>query len=164
MSTQNLIALVEKVAELRCVSTDAGRFKESAVIALQAMPEYEHLERATETEKKAIGDVLKAEAELKDTALELYKETKEKKPIDKVEVKIFKRLEYDPTEALAWCRTNAPSLLVVNKKPFEKTAVEIGAPVKVSEEAKCTIGGDLSSYLPTQEKQKAKPKGEKDVE
>jgi len=44
-------------------------------------------------------------------------------------------------------RNNAPSLLTVNKKPFEKTAVEIGAPVEVKEEAKCTIGVDLSQYL-----------------
>lgn len=88
-----------------------------------------------------------AEDTLKSAVLEVYKETKERKPIDKVEVKIFKSLKYDALKALDWCRAFAPTLLMVNKKLFEKMAPDMGGPVEVKEEPKCYVAKDLSSYL-----------------
>lgn len=151
MNTQNLTALIQKVAELRNDLEDTKSLKNSAEIALEETSEYKRVQMITERASIISTGLGSVENELKFVTLAIYKETGEKKPIDKVEVKIFKRLEYDLAEVLAWCRSNAPSLLAVNKKPFEKTAVAIGAPVKVKEEAKCTIASDLSSYLTKEE-------------
>jgi len=151
MNTQNLIALIKKVAELRNDLKDTNEralsLKESAERILQKTPEYKRVQIITEKVSMIFTALGLAEAELRSATLAIYNETGEKKPIDKVEVKIFKWLEYDSAKVLKWCRVFAPSLMVVNKKSFEKTAVEIGAPVKVKEEAKCTIASDLSSYL-----------------
>lgn len=147
MSIQSLIVLTQKVAERRKNFQLMEDIRRLAIFNSEETAEHRTVLIATKNSGIANEDLVNAEAELKSATLAIYEETGEKKPIDKVEVKIFKRLEYDPAEVLKWCRDNAPSLLVVNKKPFEKTAVEIGAPVNVKEEAKCTIGSNLSSYL-----------------
>lgn len=149
MNNQDLIPLVKKVAELREIAHQKADKKTLASQELEKTFEYETLQRAIEDFGDTVCDLENAEKELKSASLAVYEKTGEKKPIDKVEIKIFKQLGYDPAEVLAWCRDNAPSLLIVNKKPFEKTAVEIGAPVEVIEKPKCTIGTDLSSYLNT---------------
>ena len=154
MDKQNLIPLVEKVAELRKTAHQKADKKTIASQALEGTFEYETLQRTIEDFGDTVCDLENAEKELKSAALAIYDETQEKKLVDKVEIKIYKRLKYDLAKVLAWCRNNAPSLLIVNKKPFEKTAVAIGAPVEVTEEAKCTIGTDLSAYLKQKEEVK----------
>ena len=150
MNKQDLIPLVEKVAKSRRSLEEWKLSQSSAKEELEKTPQNKQLQEMSAIVGQVFEDLTHAEEELKLAALALYEETKEKKPVDKVEIKIFKRLKYEVPKVLAWCRDNAASLLIVNKKPFEKTAVEIGAPVEVTEEAKCTIGTDLSCYL-TQE-------------
>jgi len=147
MDIENLKVLIKKVAELREVQQSCIRMKNSAQIDLDQSLEGKRFAMAIERVKEYSIQLETAEAELKAAAVALYQETKEKKPIDKVEVKITTELEYEDDKILAWCKDNAPTLLIVNKKPFEKTAVNIGAPVKVNEIPKCYIGSDLSQYL-----------------
>lgn len=154
MNKQDLIPLVEKVAEHRrqvAVSKKDRDWAESEMLDSAVGQTFESRRNLLIKKEEAL---VLAEANLKSAALDLYKETEDKKPIDKVEIKIFKRLSYSITEVLDWCKKNAQSLLIVNKKPFEKTAVEIGAPVEVTDEAKCTIGTDLSAYIKTKEEVK----------
>jgi len=147
MNKQDLIPLVEKVAKSRRNLEEWKLSQSSAKEELEKTPQNKCLQEISAIVGQVSEDLTHAEEELKSASLTLYDETKEKKPIDKVEIKIYKRLEYDPTKILEWCKKNAQSLLIVNKKPFEKTAVGIGAPVEVTEEAKCTIGTDLTVYL-----------------
>lgn len=154
MNKQDLIPLVEKVAELREHGKNMIREQEQFWDKIKGSPEGREYEGMCIRTGAVFNNLEIAERELKERALVFYEETKEKKPVDKVEIKIFKRLKYDATEVLAWCKRNSPALLIVNKKPFEKAAVEIGAPVEVTEEAKCTIGTDLSAYIKTKEEVK----------
>lgn len=151
MDKQDLIPLVERVAKLRKIAHEKADDKTLAFQELEKTVEYTVLQRLKESFEDTMCNLEDAEKELKSASLTLYEETGEKKPTDKVEIKIFKSLEYDALRVLDWCRANAPALLMVNKKPFEKAAVEIGAPVRVIEEARCTIGKDISAYLKQKE-------------
>lgn len=142
-----LINLAKRVAELRDnIQTGIGE-RNVAEQKVEETPEGKEYNKICYKIATLSEELMMAESALKSATVSVFKETGERKPIDRVEVKIFKSLEYEPAEVLAWCRTNAPSLLVVNKKPFEKTAVEIGAPVEVKEEAKCMLAQDMSIYL-----------------
>jgi len=157
MDKQDLIPLVERVAELRGCSEVMIKNRDLLKQKLMQTPQGMDYEMTCENIGKLSEDLMMAERELKERSIALYQTTGEKKPIDKVEIKIFKRLKYDASKILNWCnwcKENAPSLLIVNKKPFEKTAEAIGAPVEVIEEAKCTIGTDLSAYIKTKEEVK----------
>lgn len=147
MDKEKLVELAKDVAELR---QDVEFAKGKAFSASQVMAETEEgksFQLCTEELAKEKEALSEAETSLKTAVLEVYEETEERKPIDKVEVKIFESLKSDPLADLAWCRANAPTLLIVDKKAYAKTAVAIGAPVHVIKTAKCTIAKDLSSYL-----------------
>lgn len=101
-------------------------------------------------------DTVATESELRTAVLVDFEETEETEPIEKVKVKIFKHLEYDDAEVLIWCRANAPALLKVDTKTFEKTAVKMKAPVTEKNDPKCTIAKDLSMYLIEQETEDAR--------
>ena len=147
MDIENLKELAKKVAELREDLEANNAVYKAFQEELSKTPIGKQTEIQAERVKEIAIAMQAAEAELKAAAVALYQETKEKKPIDKVEIKITTELEYEDDKILAWCKDNAPTLLIVNKKPFEKTAVNIGAPVKVNEIPKCYIGSDLSQYL-----------------
>ncbi len=148
MSIENLKEMAKKVAELRIEVQDkwmktqeAHEFLLKSEIGQRWLS---WLDKKIEADK-FLGD---AEAELKAAAVVLYNETKEKRPIDKVEIKIFKELDYDPKEVETWCRTFSPAMLTLNKKAFEKVAENLtDAPVKVNVIPKCNLGTDLSQYL-----------------
>lgn len=142
-----LTDLARKVAQHRRDLEAAKGEKQTAEEAMLKSDYGMHFNSACAQAERREKALSVAESELKTAVLSVYAETKEKRPIDRVEVKIFKRLEYDSDKVLKWCRDNAPSLLIVNKKPFEKTAEEIKAPVKVIEEPKCTLATDMSIYL-----------------
>lgn len=161
MTKHDLILLVEKVAGLRCSCKIMDAKELELIDKVRALPESIALEALQSGITQVSHDLGLAQEELKSAAVTFYEETLEKKPIDKVEIKIFKRLSYSLTEVLEWCREKAPALLVVDKRRFEKTAVEIGAPVEVTEEAKCTIGTDLSAYLKQKEEVKGNDKEKK---
>lgn len=147
MDKEKLVELAKGVAERRQEFEDAKQEKVSAERVLAETKEGKHLQWCVEDLANEQAVLSGAEDQLKSAVLEVYEETSERKPITGTEVKIFKSLKYDAAKVLEWCREKATGLLIVNKKPFEKTAVEMGAPVDVIEEAKCTLAKDLSSYL-----------------
>lgn len=142
-----LVELAKDVAEKRQDVEEAKQERLTAERVMAETTEGKHLQWCTEDVANEQEALTVAENQLKSAVLEVYKETQEKKPIDGVEVKIVKTMTYIPAIVLAWCWKNAPTFLIVNKKPFEKTAVEMGAPVKVKQEPKCYVAKDLSSYL-----------------
>lgn len=147
MDKEKLVELAKDVAEKRQDVEVAKKERTSAEELTTKTTQGMHFQLCTahvESEQKVLTE---AEDQLKSAVLEVYEETSERKPITGTEVKIFKSLRYDAAKALEWCREKATGLLIVNKKPFEKTAVEMGAPVEVIEIAKCTLAKDLSSYL-----------------
>jgi len=150
MVKEDLIPLVERVAGLREILKQKEGKKILASEELKKTFEYETLQKTIGDFGDTVCDLEDAEKELKSVALAFYEYTGEKKPVEKVEVKIYKRLEYDPLKIETWCRTLAPYLLILDKKTFEKKVDDFkkaGAPVEILEEAKCTIGTDLSMYL-----------------
>lgn len=149
MDKEKLVELARAVAESRQDVELAKLERSSAEDLVADSAEGKHLQLCTEHLVKEQGTLAQAEDQLKSAVLEVYKETEEKKPIDGVEVKIVKTMTYVPAIVLAWCRKNAPTFLIVNKKPFEKTAVAMGAPVNVKDEPKCYVAKDLSIYLET---------------
>jgi|GEM_PF-2438046 len=147
MEKEKLLELAKTVAERRqgiVAAKELTLRAESLMQETTAGRAFQLYSKQLEQVGESLSD---AEDQLKSAVLELYEETKEKKPINGVEIKIVKTMTYISAIVLAWCRKNAPTLLIVNKKPFEKTAVEMGAPVKVKQEPKCYIAKDLSSYL-----------------
>ena len=144
---EKLVELAKGVAEKRQDVEVAKKERDSAGSLLKETAEGKHFELCAEHLMKEQEVLIVAEDQLKSAVLEVYEETKEKKPINGVEVKIVKTMTYISAIVLAWCRKNAPTFLIVNKKPFEKTAVAMGAPVDVKDEPKCYVAKDLSSYL-----------------
>lgn len=142
-----LTELLKTVAESRQDVELAKRERDSAGEALKETAEGKHFQSCADHLMKEQETLIQGETELKSAVLEVYKETKEKEPIDKVKVKIFTNLEYDDAEVLEWCKTNATALLKVDTKTFEKTAVKMNAPVTEKDDPKCTIAKDLSLYL-----------------
>jgi hypothetical protein len=148
--SSDLKVLITKVAELRKGCIIQGIQIDELSNKLEQTSEYKAMQEARTIHSGLSGELDIAEEELKATVLAIYNKTGEKKPIDKVEVKIFKKPEYDPEKVLRWCRNLAPYLLILDKKGFEKKAEDFkiaGAPVEVNKEAKCIIASDLSVYL-----------------
>jgi hypothetical protein len=148
MIAEDLKAMARKVAELRGDCEGQGKVIGGLKDELVKTPEFMALGLAQGVHSGLYELLSKAEAELKVAALEVYRETGEKNPIDKVQVKMFKEIDYNLLEAETWCRTFAPAMLTLNKKAFDKTAENFpDAPVKINEVPKATIGTDLSMYL-----------------
>jgi hypothetical protein len=128
--------------------------KQLTIEEMNQTPQYKDLLKVADDMRIIVENLATAQEELKSATLEVFNETGEKKPIDKVEVKIYKKVEYDSLKVEAWCREFSAYLLVLDKKGFEKKAEDFkvaGAPVEIKEEAKCLISTDLSMYL-TEEK------------
>lgn len=150
MSTDNLKVLIRKVAELR---RDINTMQSLKILAMEEVvntPQHKNLLKVEGDMDVVAENLTTAQEELKSAVLAVYDETGEKKPIEKVEVKIHTKLIYVSEKVLAWCRTLAPYLLVLDKKAFETKAEDLkeaGAPVEIEKEARCNIATDLSQYL-----------------
>lgn len=92
-----------------------------------------------------------------------YLRTKNNKPLQGVEIKLWDTATFDPLEALQWCRVNMPALLTLNSKTYEKVLRERAnsknlrealpdMPGHVTEEPKVSLARDLSGYLVVEEK------------
>ena len=152
MSIENLKLMVKKVATIRWNLLNQKELESSVEFDLMATELGEKLTGIRKGKETISSNLEKAEAELRTASIEVYKETGERKPIDKVEVKLFPELEYEPKQVQRWSETYAPALLVLDIKSFEKDAKKGAnylhdAPVKVNEIPKCYIGSDLSMYL-----------------
>ena len=90
--------------------------------------------------QKLHADTLTA---LRGEAVRLYEETGNKRPAPGVGIRVYRHLRYDMQEAANWCWRNAPALLMLDTKAFEKTAITLGAPVEEVEEVTAIIAKEL---------------------
>lgn len=131
--------------------------------ALESTIEYQSLQLLEATKDVLDGEVERQETELRRHAIALHNILGDRKNMVWVGVRAMKRVEYDVAEATEWSRANAPGLLVLDKKAFEK-AMKAGifvtndVPARVFEELTGTIKSDLSALIsePCQEEPLAK--------
>jgi len=109
-----------------------------------------------ESIRLALGEFLQDKEtlrnEIKEFALDEYRQTQEKKPVDGVAIRIYRCVAYDPEIALDWCKEYLPMALKLQKSKLEKhlKAIQDTAPpewVEYYEEPRTTISSDLSVYL-----------------
>jgi hypothetical protein len=138
--------LIGAVAALRTARHQIERAQESVDEAdreLRDTPQWKCFSEMTAYK----AGIQKMAADLQQTvralAIEIYAETGDKKVWPGIGIRVSEEIEYDSAEALAWCRENAPGLLVVDTKAFEKVAVAMGAPVKRIAKITPTIAADL---------------------
>jgi len=102
-----------------------------------------------------------AEAAIKLDAVNHFLRTGEKKPCAGLEVKLFRALDYDASEALAWAKAHPEKgLLALDRKLYEKLlklAREndlpdwADAPGTLSDDPRAQIAGDLTKVFPIEE-------------
>ncbi|MCK9571163.1 hypothetical protein M0R72_19595 [Candidatus Pacearchaeota archaeon] len=90
-------------------------------------------------------DLAEEEARLRELTLAAYQETGNKKPTPGVGIRVVKKAEYEPGEALTWAKKH-DACLTLDEKAY-KTALIAGifadAPGKVVEEPQATIAKEL---------------------
>ena len=95
------------------------------------------------------GDLLaKQEQTLREMVYAAFKETGDKAPVAGVTVKQFKRVDFNPAEAMAWCKVNAVALVKEVLDPnYRNVAEALGGPVSITYEPRVTIATDLSKVV-----------------
>ncbi len=141
---------LQRLAVLR---RDLVRAKDALAVAVHKRdrtPEQQAVEQANLALSDVRSSIKESEYIIRDTACEHWSEDGDKHPWPGVVVKMYTVVEYDPKEALAWAKVNAPSFLRLNKSAFEKAAkVNLtGLVAQVKKEPRATIARDLSQYLP----------------
>lgn len=100
-----------------------------------------------EQQKLAANSQLEEETKLREMALVLYQEFKEKHLISGVEIKIFENLIYEPGKALAWAKEKGLALKL-DQKLFEKFAkAEKPDFVEIKEIPQAHIAKDLEKIF-----------------
>ena len=106
--------------------------------------------------REALGEFLQSiedtRNEIKQLALDEYRQTQEKKPADGIAIRVYRCVAYDEEIALDWCKEYLPMALKLQKSKLEKhlKAIQDTAPpewVEYYEEPRTTISSDLSIYL-----------------
>ena len=96
-------------------------------------------------------DALKvADSAVRETALEMFRATGDKKPDDHVSIILCKRPVYNMGEAKLWCKYNAAYLFLLDVKAYEKDAekfAEAGAPVHVEHDPEVRLSAHLGDLL-----------------
>lgn len=109
-------------------------------------PEYQELARKKEIAKMR-AEVL--ESELENWALDEFRSTGSKKPMPKLSIREYTKVEYDLSMAEQWAKTNLPDAFKFDAKTFEKYATTVKCPdfAKVKKVPSASVGEDLSEYL-----------------
>lgn len=139
---------IKQLAERRQALALTQRTEAEARAQLEAIPEYREIVALSETCDAIRAEVAALEAEIREAAVAEFAASGNKKPWPGVGIREVTRLSYDPAVAREWCLTQAPALLMIDKRQFEKVAPSLpGAPVEVTKEAQATIATDLGEYL-----------------
>lgn len=139
---------LQALARDRATLADLKTQEQAAQAALEATPEYQALAAVKTYRQKAEFAVEQESAAVRDYALIEFKRSGDKSPANGVTVKLYKKLRYNNAHVFDWLMVNAPALLTIDTKRFEKSAEAIGAPVEIEHEPRPTIATDLSEYLP----------------
>lgn len=101
--------------------------------------------------RQAKDELASLEQEIRTTAVEVFEETNETDIAVGVKIKLFSTINYDVDEATEWAKNNAPMLMKLDTKAFEKIVKSSGASVQVrsleiSKKPVATIAKDLSAW------------------
>lgn len=91
-------------------------------------------------------------ANIEAVALKEYETTNIKQLADGLSIRVYKKVQYDQAEATKWAIANAPTMVKIDGRLFEKhaKAVQDTTPiefVEIYDDPKVAISSDLSSYL-----------------
>ena len=139
---------LQALAMDRGLLADLKAQEQAAQAALEATPEYQALAAVRAYRQKAEFAVEQESAAVRDYTLIEFKRSGDKSPANGVTVKLYKKLRYNNAVIFDWLMGNAPALLTIDTRRFEKSAETLGAPVEVDYEPRPTIATDLSEYLP----------------
>lgn len=140
----NFDLFIQSLQEAREEARLAREAANAMIVAVKESPAYqEALQKAEEATKTADH----IETDLRDMALDAYAENGNKKPHEKVQVKIFREFSVtDPHAMRTWVDSNLRDALIVDEKKVKEYALKIGAVdgTQVIETAKAQIASDLS--------------------
>lgn len=151
-----MITLQERIEHLARCRQIKAEFRQE-VADVEAEIAFSGLGRVLAERKEylatARAEVTDAEEVVRQTALQAYEQTGEKRPHPAVLVKARTVLAYDPGDALEYAREHLPQALKLDRRTFERVAKAAGLEfVSVGQEMRPTIARDLSEWLtPAQE-------------
>jgi len=143
--------LIEEIRVLALAREELAKAKDKAKAQREAFDQ--SLERQAMLAQQTIleASVTNIEAELRNEMARHYQATGFKSLADgALGIRVSKAFHYTPDEATAWAKSNAPVLLVLDQKAFEKMIGSLEhKPAFVIEtpDVKATIATDLSKYL-----------------
>lgn len=144
-----LTAKLQRVARLRQQAADCAAVIQGRKDEIAKLPQGMALAHDEEVLRLIKEELAQAESLARTDTIYLYESTGAK-DFDGAAVKLFTVVQYEEPLARAWCQVNAPNLLVLDKKRFEKGVADgILSPniAKVVKEARAQLSGDLSKYL-----------------
>lgn len=116
--------------------------------ALAATPEAQLLAETREEMANRKADCREHEVAARDIGLKLYEASGDRKPHAALTIKMFKVLDYDAENALAYCREHLPQALKLDRREFEKVAKTVNIPiVTMGLEPRMTIARNLDKWL-----------------
>ncbi|MBG0770898.1 MAG: hypothetical protein H0S82_04275 [Anaerolineaceae bacterium] len=149
--TEVLKLKLRELAELAVETEEQQDLVETTFEVVKAMPLYQDFEEASLRAKELQGKIKDLRSDVNSLTIEAYRQTKEKKPVSGVGVRVGKALVYDVEKAREFCLAELPQALKLDTSVFEKYAkgVQEVKPldfVNIEEKVTATIAGDLSEY------------------
>ena len=143
---------LRELAELNRKHEEVKSVVDKLEKVIHALPEYEAFNLASSDAKKVSDEIASIRSEINTLTIEAYERTGEKKPAPGVGIRVSMSYDYDDDLAFAYCRSELPQALKLDKRTFEKfiKGVQEVRPldfVTVEEKVTPTIASDLSEYL-----------------
>ena len=144
----------DKIVELHNARIEAEQAKAERIALMESFQSTPEWQETYRREKVAAEYVENLENLLKGLAIETseLESPNNKHPFPGVTVKDVTSFVYDPKQALNWCKSNLPTALKLDAKPFE-AVVKVGgiipediAHIEIVKRA--DIAADLSKYIP----------------
>ena len=139
---ETLKELESKLAELKT----ARHLAEEAQNRYEILTSAPLIKEARAAVQELGAAALQKEQEVRALTLKAYQETGDKKPVIGAGIRVIREIRYLPAVALAWCKENFVAALTLDKKTFERYALESATPpefVTITEEPQATIAREL---------------------
>lgn len=114
--------LVQKLKDLRIEQSQAIEQLNKAREILEQTEEYKVYLQCEAYLQGVNGDIKETDEAIRAQAIVNYHQTQDKNPIDGVSIAIQKVCEYSQDEAKDWANYNAPEMLKLDTRKFEKYA------------------------------------------
>jgi hypothetical protein len=137
---------IEVLAKERAVLATLQQTRDEVVAEIDASELGQRLRATEDSITESNRRLRQIEEQVRILALAKYSETGDKKPAPGIGIRVMKKMVYDEGAAIEWCKDHGGMFVVeaLDKKPFERVAVDIGAPVTVEERPIATIAKELS--------------------